>query len=238
MSALALATIGGSLLSGIFSQSSARKQNRAAAAEAARNRQFQERMSSTAYQRSAKDLSAAGLNRILALGSPASSPGGAVAPVVGEKEGFAQSARQIAGDLANIANIEANTAKTQAETVTIEQSRDPTIGKLNLGNISTRLQNVAQTIKNKGEVVRLQTMREELLQTQLNTEQQNMLMKLYRIHPQLMLSQQFDWKGAIGSIATVIGIGGGVGFAGRALYKIFQKAGYKKSLAVFLKALK
>lgn len=60
------AELGSSLVSGLFNRSSAQSQMR-----------FQERMASTQYQRAAKDLEAAGLNRIIAFGSPADSPGGA-----------------------------------------------------------------------------------------------------------------------------------------------------------------
>lgn len=49
------------------------------AKQAQANRDFQERMSNTAYQRAADDLDKAGLNRILALGSPAATPGGSAA---------------------------------------------------------------------------------------------------------------------------------------------------------------
>lgn len=57
------------------------------AKEAKKNREFQAYMSNTAYQRAAVDLENAGLNRVLALGSPSSSPSGATASIQAPKLG-------------------------------------------------------------------------------------------------------------------------------------------------------
>lgn len=68
------------------------------AREASKNRAWQEKMSNTAYQRAAVDLDKAGLNRVLALGSPASTPSGATssisAPPLGKTGIAAASAKQ------------------------------------------------------------------------------------------------------------------------------------------------
>ncbi len=78
---------GGSLLGGAMQDKGTRAANKQNLKIAREQMAFQERMSSTAYQRSAKDLTAAGLNRILALGSPASSPSGAIATMQSETAG-------------------------------------------------------------------------------------------------------------------------------------------------------
>lgn len=73
--------IGASLIGGVSSFFGGRSANKANAREARLNREFQERMSNTAHQREAKDLEAAGLNRILSVtrGSGAATPAGATA---------------------------------------------------------------------------------------------------------------------------------------------------------------
>lgn len=90
-------------------------QNISAGREADKNRRFQERMSSTAAQRSVEDFRKAGLNPALAYERTASTPGGSVAPVEDVGAKVVSSALAATQMKANVELTKAQTEKVMAE---------------------------------------------------------------------------------------------------------------------------
>lgn len=136
----------GSSITSMFNMNSQDKTNEENARQAQMNRDFQERMSNTAYQRGMSDMRAAGLNPILAYQKGgASSPSGAQAAMVapkiegnpvGEAVNTGLAVRRSAQELENMkatnSNIQADTAlkagqavKTAAEREILTQDLDP-----------------------------------------------------------------------------------------------------------------
>lgn len=107
---------GGAILGGILSSGGQKAANKANLRIAREQMKFQERMSNTAYQRAAKDLDQAGLNRILAMGSPASTPQGQKATMLNVK-------KPLGDAMGTAGNTAANTAMQVAQANKVRQQQ-------------------------------------------------------------------------------------------------------------------
>lgn len=103
--ASAAGDLGSTLISGSFNRKEAKK-----------NREFQARMDNTKYRRAARDMEAAGLNRILAIGNPGGAPSGATASMGDAKVGSSYQAGSSAKAQRDVAAAEKVLVDTKAKT--------------------------------------------------------------------------------------------------------------------------
>jgi len=118
---------GAGLLGGLMGQKGQEETNLANAQQARDQMDFQERMSSTSYQRGVKDMEAAGLNPMLAYSQGgASTPGGAMATMGNPKLAAIQGAAaglSTATQAAQIDNTKADTHLKEAQASETDQRR-------------------------------------------------------------------------------------------------------------------
>jgi len=161
-----LAAAGGAALASIWGQSQANDTNRDIAqstnefnsAQAVANRDFQERMSNTQWQRGVADMSKAGLNPMLAYSQgPASSPGGSSASgVMPRVESITGGIGQAAASAGAVVN---QTEQTRSNVALQSEQANKTLQEVGLSANALRISDAyIRAIANNDGVLRMMTM--------------------------------------------------------------------------------
>ena len=173
---IAATDIGGDILTGgaISNAKSVESTNAANFAESQRNRDFQERLSGSAYQRAVADMRAAGLNPALAYANGgASTPSGATATATAPRKGdigagLLNTAKTVASEGASLQQVGSQTELNKTQSTVNEVNAEK------LGNDARSTEENTKLIKERTKIAKedVETAKERKKQAKMDTDVQ------------------------------------------------------------------